>query len=230
MTAASTSPACIGSASRSPCRTSTFRQLAEARPCSSQHVLEASTAMTRWTCGATVSASCPVPHPRSPRVSEGSSKPRSAHEEKVSPNISSRRRSQPTAAVAKNSRDRVRLTSEHRVQPLGVLPRRRRSATCSRINGPQPAGAGVQIVERHAVETARAIASRRHPAIVIAECFEMTTHTRLRQAQHGTELGHRQIVVLEDQKDTAARRVSQAPTCGPKSQKPYIRLCGWNVI
>ena len=66
----------------------------------------------------------------------------------------------------------------------------------------------LEIVERHAVEAARAVAPRAHP-VVIRKGLQVPAGARLRQLQDSAQLGHGQLVLLEEQQEAAPRRIRQ---------------------
>ena len=103
-----------------------------------------------------------------------------------------------------------RSSAAVRARPsAGARPARRRAArlTCSRISGHSRAADGSS-GWRQAVEARGAVAPRRHPAAV-GQRLEVAAHGRLRQLQHRTQLGHGQLVALEQQQHPAAQRVGQ---------------------
>ena len=103
----------------------------------------------------------------------------------------------------------------------------RRRPTCSRISGHSRRARRVEVVERHRVEAAGAVAPRRHPAVV-GQRLQVAADGRLRQLQDAAQLGHGQLVPLEQQQHPAARRVGQRGQVVEDGGRrvPFIRISG----
>ncbi len=115
----------------------------------------------------------------------------------------------PSARRRREELLRLRPTpAQHAPQPTLVLLGTSRGGHLLGDERPQPASAGIEVVDRHAVEAARAVAPRRHPPIV-GQRLQMPADGRLRHLEHRAELGHRQFVLFEQQQHAAARRIRQ---------------------
>ena len=97
---------------------------------------------------------------------------------------------------------------ERRLQPPLILRRGRRRSDLLAHQQPQPPRRGIEILARHRVEVAGAFGARRHPAAV-GQRLEVPADRGLRQLDDAAQLGHRQLVPIEQQQHPAARAVGQ---------------------
>ena len=74
---------------------------------------------------------------------------------------------------------------------------------------PEALGGGIEATLHHRVEAARALAARHDPAFV-AQDLEVSAHRRLRKLEHGAELSDHELPAVEQQQDSAARRVGES--------------------
>ena len=187
-------------------RRSTARRRAPRRV---QHVGRPSTAITRRTYGAMVSRELSGPASQIADDERRVDRARAPPTDRTCRQTGrSRSRSQSPAAVAKNSCDFARRRASTPRSRRSSWPAAAVAATCSRISGHSRLAPGIEVVERHAVEAAGAVAPRGHP-VVICQRLQVPAHARLRRLQHGAQLRHRQLVLLEQQQHTAAGRIGQ---------------------
>ncbi|MGC4085460.1 MAG: hypothetical protein QM736_25895 [Vicinamibacterales bacterium] len=73
---------------------------------------------------------------------------------------------------------------------------------------PEPSRCAVHRRARHRVDVARTLSTDADPT-GIGQRFQMTADSRLRQLHHGTQLGHAQLLAIEEQEDAAARAVRE---------------------
>ena len=167
-----------------------------------------STATVRATNGASAALVSPVPQPRSPIVQRESISAGSACSAEAAPNSSRRSRSHCPAADAKNSSDLLcrRPSTPFSRRASWSAPGRRRDLLAQQR--PEPPRVRVALVERERVVAAGAVAARRDPARV-RQRLQVPADGRLRQLQHGAQLGHRQLVPLENEQHPAPRRIRQ---------------------
>ena len=88
---------------------------------------------------------------------------------------------------------------------------------------PEPARARIEVVERHAVEAARAVAPGADP-IVVRERLQVAADARLRHLQDRAQLRHRQLVLFEQEQNPAAGRVGQRRHVLEDRNHPSIRM------
>ena len=73
---------------------------------------------------------------------------------------------------------------------------------------PEATGGGVEALERHAVEPARALGPGGHPPIV-GQHLQVPAHRRLRELQHRAQIGDGELVALDEPERAGPRRVGE---------------------
>jgi hypothetical protein len=97
---------------------------------------------------------------------------------------------------------------ERRLKTALILRRRGARTDMFADQQPEPAGRPVQLFSRHRIQVARALGSRADPP-GIGQGFQMAADRRLGQLHDAAELGHGQLVPVEQQQDPAAGRIGQ---------------------
>ena len=116
---------------------------------------------------------------------------------------------------------------QHAAKTPIVLPGCRRRGDLLADERPQPLGARVEVVHRHAVEPARAVTPRRDP-VVVGQGLQMAADPGLRHLQHRAQLRDRQLV-LSSSISMRQRVDPRAPSCGPGWGQPSIRKSGYKA-
>ena len=93
-------------------------------------------------------------------------------------------------------------------KPSIILPCRGGGRNLFADERPQSPGAGVELVDRHAVEPAGAVAPGRDP-VVVGQRLEVPADAGLRHLQHCAELGDGQLVLFEQEEHPAPCGVRQ---------------------
>jgi len=74
--------------------------------------------------------------------------------------------------------------------------------------GPQPAGRRIEPAEVHAIEVRRAVRAAPQPGLV-GQDLQVPAHRRLRELQDLAQLGHPQLVPLQEPKEPQAGGIGQ---------------------
>ena len=171
---------------------------------------DASTAMTRATNGASAALTWPVPQPRSPTVQSASAKRRERRQVKA---IAEQLVAQPIPLAGRRGEELLRLRpplGERRLQAALILRGRGRRADLLPHEQPEAAGAPAsRSVARSSCRSGSCPRRARAIQPPSSQRLQVPADGRLRQLHDAAELGHRQLVPVEQQQHAAPRRVGE---------------------
>ena len=118
-----------------------------------------------------------------------------------------------------------------------ILQRGRRGADLLANERPQPPRGGVEIVPGRRIQVARALGAGSNPSAV-GQGLQVAAHRRLRQLHDDAQLGHGQLLAIQQQQDAAARRIGKGREVIENGRRrgesgsrhlfnPYIRMKGY---